>query len=427
MPPLTESLQQQCGAAQFQRLQWLGEIAATQGMSAWLVGGSVRDLLLGRPALDLDLTLEGDATAFAAHLQTQMPELQVRLHEAFGTCTVTFADGRAVDITSSRAEHYAAPAMLPQVSPADIHSDLKRRDFSVNAMAICLAPERFGQLLDPYGGQADLVARHLRVLHAQSFIDDPTRILRGLRFEARLGFRFDAQTEALVGQAIQAGVFEALSGVRLWRELADLLDLPRINAWLPRIADWPGLAEALWDFGLDLRTLAGPVEQVSAILAWYRGLPQARSLRQSALLLRLLLRKQEPARVTALLQRYRWSTRECAMLLRDLAILQQNPPLADIDPWARYQLLSPLSLEGLLTLVTLMTNVPQQHIVCDFLTHQYDLALPLNGDDLRRLGIAEGPPVGQWLARLRQAVVMGEVSSRQSAETWIQQACKQSP
>jgi tRNA nucleotidyltransferase (CCA-adding enzyme) len=175
-----------------------------------VVGGAVRDLLLGGHPVDLDLVVEGDAAAFARSLGGA-----VRIHDRFGTSTVTL-DGFTYDIARARRETYARPGALPDVTPAGLDQDLLRRDFTVNAMAITLAGGAFNA---PRGALADLEARRLRVLHDRSFIDDPTRMLRLARYGGRLAFATEPHTRALVEEAVRAGAVWTVSGSRLGAEL----------------------------------------------------------------------------------------------------------------------------------------------------------------------------------------------------------------
>src|SRR4051794_37069429 len=197
-------------------------VPALEGLApAWLVGGAVRDLMLGATNVDLDVAIEGDARPVARELAERLGGAAVE-HERFGTATVRAGD-LTVDLASTRRETYAQPGTLPDVQPASLDEDLARRDFTVNAMAASLDPAQLGELRDPHGGRADLEAGVIRVLHPGSFIDDPTRVLRAVRYEARLGFRMDPETERLAREAIAAGAPSTVSGPRLRDELLDLL------------------------------------------------------------------------------------------------------------------------------------------------------------------------------------------------------------
>ena len=167
-------------------LRQIGRLADERGVSVYLVGGVVRDLLLQRESLDLDLTVEGDGIAFA-RLVADRYGAGLVVFERFATARLVFPDGLKMDIATTRRESYAQPALLPTVQPASIEADLSRRDFTINAIAVQLNRRQFGRVLDPCGGQGDLRAHTIRVLHAGSFQDDPTRIFRAIRFEQRFG------------------------------------------------------------------------------------------------------------------------------------------------------------------------------------------------------------------------------------------------
>src|SRR4030042_521069 len=173
----------------FNLLRDAGDKANKMGQEMFLVGGGVRDLFLGRPNFDLDLVIEGDAIKLAQEL-AKSSRVKLIVHRCFGTAKLNFSDF-TLDIAAARRETYSRPGALPDVQPGTINDDLFRRDFSVNAMALCLAPERFGELIDLYHGQDDIANRLIRVLHPNSFIDDATRIFRAIRYEQRLGFTLE--------------------------------------------------------------------------------------------------------------------------------------------------------------------------------------------------------------------------------------------
>lgn len=203
------------------RLRVLGETAAQAGAQAWLVGGPVRDLLLGREAPDLDIAIEGSVEAVARAMADRLGG-RVRKTTCFMTCTLTLDDGGELDIAHARTERYPERGALPIVEPATIAEDLRRRDFTVNAMAVALAPDEFGRLLDPHEGLRDLDAGVLRVLHDGSFEDDPTRMIRAVRFMLRLGFALEPHTRQLLRRAADEGRLAAVSGARMRNELRRL-------------------------------------------------------------------------------------------------------------------------------------------------------------------------------------------------------------
>ncbi len=202
----------------------------------YLVGGTVRDILLGEESFDVDIAVEGDAIAFGYALAETLGG-RATPHQRFGTAIVQYGDGERVDVVTTRTEFYDAPGALPTVERAGLREDLFRRDFTINAMAASLAADDLGRLVDPYGGRADIHARILRVLHNLSFIDDPTRIFRGIRYEARYGFRFDEHTLRLLRGCIEMGLVGDLSSSRLRDELVALLEDPGAPDGMRRLGE----------------------------------------------------------------------------------------------------------------------------------------------------------------------------------------------
>lgn len=212
----------------------IGRLAGAQGVAAYAVGGCVRDWCLGLPTVtDLDVTVEGDGIEVARAVARALGAT-LTAHRQFGTATIHRPNGRGrrVDIASCRKEVYVRPAAYPKVSAGTLEDDLFRRDFAVNAMAAALSPGRFGTLIDPFEGVRDLRRKTLRILHERSFLDDPSRLLRGARFAARFHFQWDRTTLAAARRAVAAGALGWLNEGRLRRELERMLQEPNPAACL---------------------------------------------------------------------------------------------------------------------------------------------------------------------------------------------------
>ncbi|UCF70433.1 MAG: CCA tRNA nucleotidyltransferase [candidate division WOR-3 bacterium] len=184
---------------------------------AYLVGGYVRDSTLGRESIDIDVVVEGDAIAAARKLNEKIKGKIVAYAE-FGTASIS-VDNLRVDLASARTEKYKSPAHLPHVFPSTIVEDLNRRDFTINAIAMSISRENFGEIFDPFEGLADIKRKLIRILHRNSFIDDPTRIFRALRYKNRFGFKLEEDTERLMREAVKEGMVKRLSGQRILNEL----------------------------------------------------------------------------------------------------------------------------------------------------------------------------------------------------------------
>jgi len=224
--------------------------AAARGEAVYLVGGCVRDLLLGHSQVDLDVVVEGDAVALAAAVAEQLGAT-TRTPSEFMTTALELPSGGHLDLTTARQETYPAPANLPEVAPASIAEDLRRRDFSVNALAVRVETAGATELIDLSGGRQDLAAGLIRILHPGSFADDPTRIIRAVRFEQRLGFALEPATEAALRQTLTQGLLEQVSGPRVRDELVKLLQEPQALRMLRRLQELGALGRALPHVGLD--------------------------------------------------------------------------------------------------------------------------------------------------------------------------------
>ncbi|HOD34693.1 MAG TPA: hypothetical protein PLR20_00105 [Syntrophales bacterium] len=226
MPALCESIKrslvEKLGVPLVEVLEAAGREAERLGFKAFLVGGLVRDLCLGKDNADVDLVIEGDGIEFAKSFAPRYGA-KLRCYVRFGTATIVFPAGFKIDVATARVESYDRPAALPTVRPGRIEDDLYRRDFTINAMAIALSPPAVGQVMDPFGGRVDIRDKKIRVLHERSFVDDPTRIFRALRFEGRLGFHLDESTQRLVREALASGMLERLQDYRIATELRLIL------------------------------------------------------------------------------------------------------------------------------------------------------------------------------------------------------------
>lgn len=211
-----------------------GRIAGDRPL--FLVGGAVRDLLLARPSFDLDLMVEGDAIALARDLAAGLGA-HLKTHPDFGTAHLSLPDGRHLDLATARVEFYPSPGSLPVVSPSTVEQDLARRDFTINALALRLNPERFGVILDRFGGLQDLEHHRIRILHPVSFIEDPVRLFRAVRFEQKLGFRMESETEAYGRFALESGRFDGMANERLKLELRLAGTLGRWAPWARRLEE----------------------------------------------------------------------------------------------------------------------------------------------------------------------------------------------
>jgi tRNA nucleotidyltransferase (CCA-adding enzyme) len=366
---------------------------------AYLVGGWVRDLLRGElPERGPDLTVEGDAPLVARALADRLGG-EVREYERFRTAIVRIGD-LEVDLVTSRKETYDEPGALPRVEQAPLVDDLRRRDFAVNAMAIGLKGDDLGHLYDPHGGLSDLEAALLRVLHDQSFRDDPTRLLRGVRFEARLGFGFDPDTEVLAREAVAAEALATVSADRTGRELVKILEETEAPAAVRRLKELdihtalhPALdpdPEQVASAALGAVTL-GANQVTSELAAMVVENPQELDLWVAALPLEARDRD-AVARAARVAPRLCTALREREHTPSELrALLGSEPPEA-------------LAL-------ALALGAPSEPVL-RWATSLSSVGLEIGGDDLLAAGVPEGPAIGRALEETLRRKLDGLVDGR---------------
>jgi tRNA nucleotidyltransferase (CCA-adding enzyme) len=368
-------------------------VALAGAAHLYLVGGSVRDGLLGVGTSDLDFVVEGMRAADLARALQGRLGGSLALHPTFGTATVTLTNGLVVDLTGARSEAYDYPGALPSVREGDLAADLARRDFSVNAVALRLHPEPL-VLIDPFGGVADLEARRLRVLHPLSFVEDPTRLVRGARLAGRLGLRFDADTVAKAEGALRPRVVANVSGQRLRAELELTLHEARVAPALRQL-DGIGALGGLYGFVLNDAAISA-LDEVWGEGARREATPPAAPDAQAYLL--VLLASTPDAAAQRALARFHWPQRLAQMRERIRAAHVRSGPLTHaqltaFDPSARRALgaLAPHHRDAL---------------------RAFEHAAPeprLRGRDVVSLGLAPGPAVGRVLSLVDEARARGDV------------------
>ena len=399
-------------------LHRLGSTGDSLGMPVYVIGGFVRDLLLGRENQDIDVTVEGDGVFFAERFAACHGG-RVRSHRKFGTAVLVLTDGRKIDVASTRLEYYESPGALPTVERASLRHDLYRRDFTVNTLAICINNDRFGQLTDHFGGQQDIQERVVRVLHNLSFVEDPTRVIRAIRFEQRLGFHIAPHTENLIRSAVRMHLLDKLGGERLFSELVQIMCEKEPSAGIERMAGLgllPFIHPALKLIPATQRVL----QETGQVMAWFRllyledrcepwqvyfmalcdGLTAA-EFREVCLRLAIAGR---------LAERLCSQRRQVAATLSAIKRrLKQAPEAGDSQ---LYLWFSGLSLEMQLYLAAKASNEQIRRAVSHYLTHLRSVAPFLNGDDLRALGLPPGPQFRRVKERLLEARLDGDVQSR---------------
>lgn len=407
-------------------LQQAADLAQKLGYRLYVVGGFVRDLVLERGNLDIDLVVEGDAIELARKLARQVGG-RVRAHTRFGTAKWILNGHESLDFVTARTEFYTHPTALPEVESSSIKQDLYRRDFTINTLAIRLDGEHYGELLDFYGGLTDLKSGVIRVLHSLSFVEDPTRILRAIRLEQRLGFVIEPRTRELITNAL-ALLAQRVSGERVRHELFLLLQEPEPEAGLTRMEE----LDVLHQIHPQLRSDSWLREKFAtlreALPQWYEPGWRLTSLPEEddaldgmaiprdnlyRLYLALLAYRLSPAELEILCTRLRLP-RDDEELLREVAALRDEVAhlqAEHVRPSEVVHLLAPYSGPALLV-TWVAVGSP---VVCAYLSRYRDeyrhVKPTLTGDDLKAMGFRPGPLFGTVLGALRDARLDGQIVS----------------
>ncbi|MCH8207116.1 MAG: CCA tRNA nucleotidyltransferase [Chloroflexi bacterium] len=399
MPNVAHTIERSLSPAQQRHLRLAAEVCTGRGVKLFLVGGTVRDLLLGHRPVDLDLSAVGGNDLLAAELARAL-EGEVVARSQFGTAKIRAAD-TYIDLALARKETYANPGALPKVAPGSIQDDLARRDFSINATAVCLDEGRWGELVDPHRGREDTQGGLVRVLHPGSFIDDATRIIRAVRYSVRLGFRLEPETEALLRRDLP--YMGTIGGDRVRNELIRIFREERAVPMLETAREIGVLAAIHPSLAVGDQALAR-LEKVGPEPGGQTDL----------LFLSVLAFPVEPGARPGLIARLNMDGR-WARVVRDTGAVRDSLDQLAADGLAAstlHRLLNGLDLAAVrgCALATDDPRVTQRLELYDVeLRHRRPA---LKGDDLMALGVPEGPEVGEILDSLVTATLDGLLATR---------------
>ncbi len=377
----------------------------------YLVGGMVRDILLNKSNLDIDIVVEGDGVNFASMLA---PKLNAKIwtHRKFKTSVIVLPSEKHIDVATARVESYDRPAALPNVEEGSIRQDLYRRDFTINSMAISLNKENFGELIDYFGGIRDLKQKKIRVMHKLSFIEDPTRIFRAVRFEQRFGFKIDKQTESLIEHAIKNDIITKLTGVRIRDELISIVE--EENPWRPlkRLSQYNALKKIKIDIDIDKKfqnMLRRVINNYNDVKIYY-----GKELRKYRLIFSLLLSNLSREEIILWCSEMKVKKRDTEIILscvfnKDKTLEKlSNKKLSNSE---LYEILAPLPPELLVILVSYSKKIKNN--VLRFIKDLKDIKLSIDGNDLLGIGFKPSGEIGEALKKLLLLKLDNKLSNKQ--------------
>lgn len=393
-------------------LKEIGLVAETLGFKAYLVGGAVRDLILRNKNLDIDIVIEGDGIIFAKKFSETFP-CKIRSHQRFGTAVMIFPDGFKIDVATTRLEYYEKPGALPTVELSSIKLDLYRRDFSINTLAVRLNPDGYGELLDFYGGLKDIKSKTIRVLHNLSFVEDPTRILRALRFEQKFGFTIGKQTQSLIKSTVKLNLFKSVAGGRFLTELIYILQEEDFITTLKRMSVFGLLGAIHPEISL------GKAEEIVLykardVLSWYHLLFLEDSVEEWLVIFLILTTSLDHKELSRLVKKLDVEGKHRKEIIagREKAnkalkfISGRTETLSKSD---LFHLLKSFPLELIIYMMIKTGHELSEKLISNFVTKLRGYKIDLTGKALKKMGVPEGPMCGEILRNLLNKKINGEL------------------
>jgi len=392
-------------------LHTAGQIGDTLDCKVFVVGGFVRDLILSRPNLDVDIVIEGDGIEFAKEINKVL-DGEISLYPTFGTATIVLATGEAIDIVTARREYYEHPAALPRIEKSSIWSDLFRRDFTINCMAIQLNEQKFGMLLDHFGGLEDLVNRKIRILYNLSFIEDPTRIFRAIRFAGRLNFSIEDETKGFIHKAVSENMIKRLSEDRIREEIKSLLKDIYPHMGLKLLKDYNILNNLNSNLIVD-QDVINKVEEVNETIRDFSTLNISIE-KYKVIVLQVLSRLPLDIidEVMSLFLTSSYFTDIKAALVSKQAVYE-NLTFENLDNYTLYTILKDMPIESLVFYYNDSDNYYVRHYIMLFMLKLRNITIGTTGEDLKRLNIAPGPIYKKIFEEILKAKLLGLVYNKE--------------
>ena len=400
-------------------LKNIGAAAEEMHYKAYVVGGFVRDLLMEKDNYDIDIVIEGDGAKFAVNY-AKKHNAKVFVHKKFKTAVVSFDDGFKIDFATARTEYYVTPAAAPEVVESSVKSDLFRRDFTINAMAVRLDGAQFGLLLDFFMGQKDILDKKIRVLHSLSFVDDPSRAYRAIRFAVRFGFEIGSHTDRLIKHAESLDLFSRIIGQRQFLELKYILAEDGYLFALQLMNKYNMLRFYSTKIKYD-DELINKFKRSEHLLNWYK-IQFEEDIEVWRMRFNILFFPEKGENFISLIDKFELSSKEASILKDDHKYMEYAVSLfkryKDHKPSFIYGVCSNLSVESALALAAVMGE-SKQDIIKDYLTEYKNVKIDLSGQDLIEAGIPKGPEIKKALDVLLKAKLDGIVNTKEDELLFI--------
>jgi tRNA nucleotidyltransferase (CCA-adding enzyme) len=394
-------------------LKTAGEVASEIGYSAYVVGGFVRDLFLYRANEDIDIVIEGDGIAFAKKYAEKF-NARIHAHEKFGTAVIIFPDDFKIDVASARMEYYKFPAALPTVEMSSIKLDMFRRDFTVNTLAIHLNPNKFGTLIDFFTAQKDIKKKTIRALHNLSFVEDPTRAFRAIRFEQRFGFTIGKLTSGLINNAVKMDFFKQLSGRRIFNELRQILEEENPVPAVKRLYDYK-LFKVIHPLIKIDEKVVPLLNSVKKVLSWHDLLFLEELYMKWAVYFLVLVRHLDDKTLDEICTRFELSPQDKTIICKErfqadkcLLALEQTVSVKDSF---LYKQLYGFKTELILYMMAVTKQKRIKKSISRYFTNLRYVTTSVTGKQLIKMGLKPGPMYREILEAVLYAKLDGKLKT----------------
>lgn len=395
-------------------LRKIGRAANEVSCGAYVIGGFVRDLLLYRNNEDVDIVIEGDGIAFAKKF-AHLVGARVHIYGKFGTAVIIFPDGFKIDVASARMEYYKFPAALPTVEMSSIKLDLFRRDFTINTLAIQLNPERFGTLIDFFAAQKDIKDKSIKVLHNLSFVEDPTRVFRAIRFEQRFGFTIGKLTSGLIDNAVKMDFFKRLSGRRVFSELKQILEEENPAPSLVRLNDY-GLLKIIHPSLALNKEMISSLDSVKQVLSWHDLLFLEESYMKWAVYFMVLFRNCEFNVSEEICDQFEIAPKYQAIFCKERFEAERCLYRLEVDRKIKneglYKELSVFRIELILYMMAVTRHERVKKAISFFVTQLRQTKISVSGKDLKEMELEPGPLYKTILQAVMDAKLNGQLKTK---------------
>lgn len=400
-----------------------GKVADSTGLRVYLVGGLSRDIILRNPNMDIDLVVEGDGIEFGRKLAKELKG-RIRPHKKFKTAVIVLPDGLKLDVASARTEYYEAPGAHPMVESGSIKLDLYRRDFSVNALAINLNDESFGQVVDFFGGLRDIKDRTIRILHNLSFVDDPTRMIRAVRFEQRFGFTIGKHTEYLLKGAVAKGYLTRAQGQRVHGEIRAILKDDHPEKSFARMNEL-GILKAIHPSMVFDKKFQEAFRQVEKTHSWFQYLFLDGEPDVADVYLNTMILVRKPKVREEILHAFHLSVHQEKKLLKRFENISEAMRALTRNRSAKLsrivQILDGLSVEDLLIIMSLTRREENAKAISLYLSKLRFVESEINGKILKEMGYKSGPLFRNIMESVKNACIDGKVESLDEEKSWVKE------